>query len=375
MGERPKLCANCGKLMGVGDECPYCGADNRRVGVRLKRVAGAGGGGIGVTATLIGVNLFLFFTAIAVGGVHEGGGLSFMRPDMEVLFRLGLQDNRAIAAGQWWRLFTMVFLHLGLLHVAFNCYILWYVGRMLESEFGGRLMFFVYMTAGLAGSVGSYLAGIGGAGASGAVFGTLGAVLVHRRMVDGHFRHPVSHQLLVLLGINVVFGLVMSSHVNNVAHFGGLAAGAAVAFVVTRHRIGRTGAVVVMLASWVMGAVTAVSFGMMMWGLLFHGSGEDVQAATRCWRQAHAAVAQEFQPDEARQALACLEDAPSLEAPADEARERALRSLRLAIGAWETGDDGGLQRGTRQTGEALTDFLHWRDEALPRYGLTLVRDR
>ena len=370
--DRPKMCVHCGKLMGVGTECPYCGKDNSTVGTAVKRWMGThvadGEGGLSVTSAIVTVNVFLYVVGIIVGGIGEGAAFDFFSPDIQVMFRLGLQSNEAIDAGQWWRLVMMIFLHLGFLHVAFNTYLLWMGGQLLEQDVGSRLMFVIYMGAGLAGSIASWFAGIGGAGASGAVFGILGAILTRRRLLDGDFAHPISQQLIFLIGLNVVFGLFMGASINHVAHGGGLVAGVALAWVVTRVPMGRGGAVGFMVASWGLAAVTLASF-VLMTVSLFHGDGDDLLEAMDCWRGVEQTLVGPLEEQRAQEATACLAALPDLEPTANEARDAAQQSLAEVLASWQRGDSVGQERASKATEVHLRGFVRWVDTALPRYGL------
>jgi membrane associated rhomboid family serine protease len=358
--------------MGVVRVCPYCGADSAAVVQRLKRAfASSGSDGLGVTQALITVNLFLFVAAIVVGGTSAGGGFDFFTPNIEVLFRLGLQENHAVDAGQWWRLFLMMFLHLGLLHVAFNCYILYYCGRLLEDEFGGRLLFFVYIVSGLAGSVASYFFNIGGGGASGAVFGLLGAIVTRRRLVDGNFRHPLTQQLLYLLGINVVFGLAMPG-INNAAHGGGFLAGAALAWLLTRVRLSRAGAIGFALGTWSAALATAVAFASMVLSL-FAGSSGDLRTANACWRDTEIAARGDYVVDLVEGSRRCLAELPRLEGPANTARDAARGAWDIAADAYEEGNAGQMRRAQAAIIQQVAAYFLWENEALPRYGLVKGR--
>lgn len=106
-----------------------------------------------------------------------GGGLIKVNPD--VMIGLGTDYTPLTLGGQWWRLLTSVFLHFGLLHVAFNMLALYVNGLMAERIFGSVRYLVIYLVAGLAGSVASLLwhPVVNGAGASGAIFGILGALL------------------------------------------------------------------------------------------------------------------------------------------------------------------------------------------------------
>lgn len=378
MSQRPSLCSRCGKLMGTDPVCPHCGADHSGLKGRLMRMAAANrrasgeGDGPSVTGVLVVLNLFFYVSALIVSGTEASGGIDVMGPSREVLFQLGLQFNPAIAAGDWWRLVTMIFLHLGLLHVLFNCYVLWMAGRLVEAEFGPRLMFLLYMVAGLVGSIASYVVGINGAGASGAVFGLLGAIVVRRRLVDGNFRHPVTQQLLMLVGINVVLGLAMAGHINNVAHFGGLGAGAGMAWLLTTVRLSRGWAVLLMLGTWAAAAGTVVSLGLMILGL-FRGGPSDAREANRCWKDVQAFVEERtrgdapFEPKAAKRVEGCLEELPRLESPANRARAQAAEALRSLRKAWKRGDSAGQSRALEQLREAVAAYAAWMREAWPRY--------
>jgi len=378
VSDRPKLCAGCGKLMGTADECPYCGADNRRIGMRLRRVAGAvedsQGGGLTVTRTFVIVNVFLFVTGLVVGGAGPSVGFDVFTPDLQVAFRMGLQNTLAIDAGHWWRLVLPIFLHLGLMHVAFNCYMLNFAGQLIEDDLGGHLTFLITMGSGLAGTLGSYAFDIGGGGASGAVLGLIGAVLVRRRLIDGHMRHPMTKQLLYLLGINVVFWVFMSAHINHVAHGAGFVTGMALAWGLSRRRLGRAAAAGVLVASWSVAGLTLAAFGAMVLSL-FAGSAADVDATTSCWRDAAAAVSPTFDPEGARRAIDCLDGAPRLEATANQTIQDGAAALRDAASAYDEGDSARFALAVDSIERTLLAYAAWRDEATPRYVPLARRNR
>ena len=376
MADKPKLCGSCGKLIGVATECPYCGADNNSLSVKLKRVARRASdddaGGLTVTKTFVIVNVFLFATGLIVGGAGPSVGFDIFTPNLEIAFRMGLQNSLAIEAGHWWRLVLPIFLHLGLMHVAFNCYMLNFAGQLIEEDLGGHLMFIITMGSGLAGTLGSYAFDIGGGGASGAVLGLIGAVLVRRRLVDGDFKHPMTQQLFFLMGLNVVIWVLMSSHINHVAHAAGFLTGSGLAWLLSRKALGRGAAVLVLATSWSMAALTFVAFAAMVMSL-FAGSAADVDATTSCWRDAAEAVSPKLDPEAARQASVCLQDAPRLEAPANRAVADGASALQDALDAWEEGDNARLNAAVEQVSVALLAYARWRDEATPRY-VPLIRE-
>jgi rhomboid protease GluP len=145
-----------------------------------------------------------------------------------VLVRLGAKVNPLIAAGQYWRLFTLTFLHIGLAHLFFNAYALVIIGTELERLFGSGRFLIIYLLAGLFGSLASYaftpnLA----AGASGAIFGLIGALaaffLLHRERLGSWGRMRLAN-IVFLIVINLFFGFTQPG-IDNVAHLGGLVSG------------------------------------------------------------------------------------------------------------------------------------------------------
>lgn len=364
--------------MGTADECPYCGADNRRIGMKLRRVASAVGdsdeGGLTVTRAFVIVNVFLFATGLVVGGTGPSVGFDIFTPNLQVAFRMGLQNTMAIDAGHWWRLVLPIFLHLGLMHVAFNCYMLNFAGRLIEDDLGGHLAFLITMGSGLAGTLGSYVFDIGGGGASGAVLGLIGAVLVRRRLLDGHLRHPLTQQLISLLGINVVFWVFMSAHINHVAHGAGFVTGGALAWGLSRKQMGRKSAAGVLVASWSLAGLIVAAFGAMVLSL-FSGSAADVDAATSCWRDAATAVSPALDPEGAQRAIDCLDSTPRLEAPANRAIAEGAAALRDATAAYDQGDSAGYAQAVDGVERALLTYAAWREEATPRYVPLVRQDR
>jgi len=138
----------------------------------------------------------------------------------------------AIAQGQWYRLFTPVFLHVDIVHIGFNSYALWLFGPTQERRLGPARFLALYVVAGFAGSALSYAFGgcfDSGVGASGAVFGVVGALVASAyatRAADPEgFRRTVISAAL-MLGI----GFLLPRRIGNLAHIGGLVAGAGIAF-------------------------------------------------------------------------------------------------------------------------------------------------
>ncbi len=146
-----------------------------------------------------------------------------------MLLDFGAMFGPLIAEGQYWRLFTAMFLHVGLTHLIFNGIGLIIFGRLLERLYGHYRFAIIYVLAGLGGSVVSYLFNTNaiGAGASGAIFGVLGALVGYffaRRDVLGEMGRQNLTGILILAAINLAFGFVIPG-IDNFAHLGGLFSG------------------------------------------------------------------------------------------------------------------------------------------------------
>ena len=170
---------------------------------------------ISVTMILIAASVIVSLSALWSA---EGQGL----------FEALQLDKAAVAAGEYWRLWTVTLLHGSELHLAFNMYALYLSGRIVERWYGSLPFLVFYLVCAAAGSIGSFVFGgdVPSVGASGAIFGLFGLLLT-----AGRLHHPVDRQSRALVGqlgmlivINLLFGAVVPG-IDNAAHLGGLVAG------------------------------------------------------------------------------------------------------------------------------------------------------
>jgi membrane associated rhomboid family serine protease len=172
----------------------------------------------------------------AILAVTIGIGLSSLLLGQEDLWvQLLALDKAAVADGEYWRLLTVVLVHGGPLHLAFNMYALYIIGPVVESLYGPVRYLFLYLVCGAAGSTASFVfTGAGqSVGASGAIFGLFGVLLmadrVHKPALTRGAR-SLQSQIAMLIVINLVFGFVMRG-IDNAAHIGGLLGGFWLGFV------------------------------------------------------------------------------------------------------------------------------------------------
>lgn len=181
------------------------------------------------TYGLMGVNIAVFLLMVL-------SGVSAIDPTAEDAYRWGATFGPVVMHGQWWRLFTAMFVHFGIIHLSMNMYVFYSVGRITEALFGRAKLVLLYVATGFAGSVLSVVVHpqAVGAGASGAIFGVYGAFLgllyARRKAI-----HPVAMKQMVgsatrFLGINLVYGF-LSGRVDMAAHIGGLVSGLVLGYV------------------------------------------------------------------------------------------------------------------------------------------------
>jgi rhomboid protease GluP len=226
-----RACPRCRALYDVAlPDCPECGQSirpklARELGGWFDRLAARG---FTAVRLLIALNVALYGAALLLsGGFRRGaGGLSgFGAISGAVIWSLGgLTHEGVFEDQQWWRLVCPVFLHFGLLHILFNCYVIGWAGQIAETAWGSAKFILFFLLAGLAGSVASLLwHGSGfwiGAGASGAGFGILALTAVHGLRTRDEALRSFFVRWLIL---GLVLGFVVGA--DNAAHVGGIAAG------------------------------------------------------------------------------------------------------------------------------------------------------
>lgn len=146
------------------------------------------------------------------------------------LVRFGANFAPLVASGEYWRLFTANFLHIGILHLGVNSYALYLLGSEVEALFGHRRFIVLYLLSGISGAVLSFMLTQGlSAGASTSLFGAFGALAVyfyrHREML-GSFGQQRLISLGMTLAINIIIGLSPGSSIDNFGHLGGFIGGA-----------------------------------------------------------------------------------------------------------------------------------------------------
>jgi len=168
-----------------------------------------------ISYLFIAIQIIMFF-------LMEGSGGS---TNSETLINWGAKVNYLIADGEWWRLITPIFIHIGILHLLMNSIALYYVGPLIERIFGNSRFLFIYLFAGFSGVFASYLLSPSlSAGASGAIFGCFGALLYFAWQFPKLFFRVMGWNVIIIIIINLIFGFTIQG-IDNAGHIGGLVGG------------------------------------------------------------------------------------------------------------------------------------------------------
>lgn len=163
------------------------------------------------------VHMVLLNVLVYIWAAHKSGNFIFIS---DRLLEAYGQVNEAVYEGEIWRLFTAMFLHVHIFHIALNMVFLLIYGLHTEEELGYVFYVTLYVLSGLAGNLLSLSLGpkVCTVGASGCVFGILGSASVLAGFEE--------ESLIVMVVYAVLQALTSSGPgINALAHLGGLALG------------------------------------------------------------------------------------------------------------------------------------------------------
>lgn len=178
-----------------------------------------------ITPIIIDINILVFIIMVL-------SGVPLFNPDSQTLVNWGANYGPVTTTGEWWRLFTSCFIHIGILHLLMNMYALIYIGLLLEPQIGKTRFISAYVLAGIAASATSlwWHHATVSAGASGAIFGMYGVFLamLTTNLVEKSARNSLLTSIGIFVGYNLLNGL--SAGIDNAAHIGGLAGGLVIGY-------------------------------------------------------------------------------------------------------------------------------------------------
>jgi membrane associated rhomboid family serine protease len=244
------ICPDCMTPTPVGMRCPECA--NQRTRVVRNPTGTPGGSATPATYALIAINVVVFLIELATGA----GGLS-AGPASKFFVDFAL-FGPSVAEGEWYRLLTSGFLHVSIIHIGFNMFLLLVLGRLLEPALGTPRFLVLYFASLLAGSFGALVVEPNAltVGASGAVFGLAGAVFVIAR---GRGMDALAGEIGFLIVFNLVWSFV-GSNISVGGHIGGLVGGVICALLIVAGEKGMLGRNHRLLELAAMAAVGVVAF-------------------------------------------------------------------------------------------------------------------
>lgn len=214
-----------------------------------------------VAYTLLGITGFMYVLQEILGG----------STNQWTLIRLGAKVNELIVMGDWYRLFTPMFLHIGITHLLFNGLIIYFLGIQLEMVFGHWRFFVLYVLSALAGNAASFAFNPAvSAGASTALFGLFGSTLVLGKLFPGNPQiGAMARNFSLLIVLNLVFGL-FSTGIDMAGHVGGLIGGYLLAYALSAPRAWEKNRKRQIMFALIYAAVIVVFIGI---GFMRYGSG------------------------------------------------------------------------------------------------------
>jgi membrane associated rhomboid family serine protease len=244
------ICPDCMTPTPVGMRCPECA--NQRTKVVRNPTGTPGASATPATYALIAINVVVFLIEIVSGA----GGLS-ASSNSRFFIDFAL-FGPSVADGEWYRLVTSGFLHVSIIHIGFNMFLLLVLGRLLEPALGTPRFLVLYFASLLAGSFGALVVEPNAltVGASGAVFGLAGAVFIIAR---GRGMDALAGEIGFLIVFNLVWSFV-GSNISVGGHIGGLVGGVICALAIVAGEKGMFGRSRVPLELVAMVAVGVIAF-------------------------------------------------------------------------------------------------------------------
>lgn len=173
-----------------------------------------------INTVIIAINVAIFMSLSMMGDTKNG----------MFLMKYGAMYTHFLSEGEWWRLFSAMWLHFGAEHLISNMFMLWFVGNMLLKAFSWWQYGLTYLLSGLGGSMLSYLwmsrsdRLVISAGASGAIYGIVGALFCVVLKHGGQFEHIRTKQILLAVICYLSYGFTTQG-VDAWAHLGGMVVG------------------------------------------------------------------------------------------------------------------------------------------------------
>ena len=176
-----------------------------------------------VTYIILAICIILFILMELSGGSTNS----------QTLLKYGANLDVLVKNGEYYRLFTCIFLHIGIMHLLCNMYSLYIIGREVENLFGKIKYIIIFILSGIFGSIMSlaFTHNTISAGASGAIFGLLGALLYFGMHYRTYLGEAIKRSIIPIIVVNLIIGF-FAEGIDLAAHIGGLVGGILLAMMV-----------------------------------------------------------------------------------------------------------------------------------------------
>lgn len=176
-----------------------------------------------VTYIIMAICIILFILMELSGGSTNS----------QTLLKYGANLDVLVKNGEYYRLFTCIFLHIGIMHLLCNMYSLYIIGREVENLFGKIKYIIIFILSGIFGSIMSlaFTHNTISAGASGAIFGLLGALLYFGMHYRTYLGEAIKRSIIPIIVVNLIIGF-FAEGIDLAAHIGGLVGGILLAMMV-----------------------------------------------------------------------------------------------------------------------------------------------
>lgn len=224
------MCQACRGLISSSEStCPLCGRD--AVPPARARINEVTGTDHFISRLILTINIAIFVMML-IADIRAGGDTSqvLMRPGNTTFYAFGGRLISLINQGEWWRIITPNFIHLGIMHLLFNSFALYQIGPLVEELYGSQKFIFLYLATGIVSNLAAYTFFINGAGASGSIFGLIGLMAVYGYRIGGAFGRGLMRQMLIWAAFGILMGFGIGA--DNVSHIGGMIAGAVFGFII-----------------------------------------------------------------------------------------------------------------------------------------------
>ena len=170
-----------------------------------------------ITYLIMGICIITFLLMYVFGNGSE---------DNLTLLKFGANLDVLTKRGEYYRILTCIFLHIGIVHLLLNMYSLYIIGPQVESFYGKIKYLFIYLYSGICGSILSlaFSNNVISAGASGAIFGLLGSLLYFGYHYRVYLGNVIKSQIIPVILVNLFIGFITPG-IDNFAHIGGLIGG------------------------------------------------------------------------------------------------------------------------------------------------------